>query len=186
MSTPISICSNALLKLGSRAIASFDDNTDMAALCNSIYPEVRDSLLRSHLWNFAVKRTNLAAEATSPSYEYSYSHNLPSDFLRLIEVYEELDFTLENNKILCNKTPIYIQYIFRNTDVATYDTMFVELLTQKMVAELAYSVTRSDSKSQSEQDKFIKMMKFARSTDALEQPNNQFISYPLINARWDA
>lgn len=184
MATPISICSNALLKLGARAISSFDDGTDMATLCSNIYPEARDSLLRSHLWNFAVKRTNLAAEVTAPAYEYGFAHPLPADYIRLLSIEDILDYALENNRILTHETPIYVQYVFKNTDTATYDTLFVELLTQKMVAELAYAVTRSDSKAQSEMSKFAAMLKQARNVDAQEQPQPQFQSFPLVEARY--
>jgi hypothetical protein len=184
MSTPISICSNALLKLGSRTISSFTDATDTATLCSNIYPEARDSLLRSHLWNFAVKRTNIASEITVPAYQYANSHPLPADCLRLLEVYNIDDFVLESNRILCDSTPVYIQYVYRNVDTATYDTLFIELLTQKMVAELAYAVTRSDSKAQSEFQKFSVLLRQARSIDGLEQPGGQFKSFPLIEARY--
>ena len=184
MATPVSICSNALLKLGSRAISSFTDGTDTATLCANIYPEARNSLLRTSLWNFAMKRVQLAAEAATPAWEYSYQHVLPGDYLRLIQVEDEFEYTIESGRILTNVTPINITYVFRNEDAATYDSLFVELLTQKMVAELAYAVTRSDSKAQAELQKFVAMAKYARSIDSLETPQPQFEDFPLLSTRF--
>lgn len=183
MATPVSICSNALLKLGARTISSFTDGTDMSTLCSNIYPEARDSLLRSHIWNFAVKRVELAADATAPAFGYANQHTLPGDFLRLVEVVDETDYKLEGRKILCESTPVQTKYIYRNDDTATYDSLFVELLTQKMVAELAYSVTRSDSKAQTEMQKFAAMLKQAKGIDAQEDPQPQFATSELLLSR---
>lgn len=184
MATPVSICSNALLKLGSRAISSFNDGSDTATLCANIYPEARDSLLRMSPWNFATKRVGLAAETTAPAWGYTYSHTLPGDYIRLIEVEDNLEYTIENGRILSYETPLSIVYIYRNVDVATWDSMFVELLTQKMVAELAYAVTRSDSKAQAEMQKFAALAKYARTTDAMETPQAEFVDYPLLSTRF--
>ena len=184
MATAVSICSNALLKLGSRAISSLTDGTDMATLCANIYPEARDSLLRTHLWNFAIKRTQLAAEATTPSWGYSYQHVLPGDFIRLLEVEDEFDYTIEAGRILCDFTPLNIMYVYRNENVSMYDTMFVELLTQKMITELAYAVTRSDSKAQAEMTKYAAMAKYARNIDSTEAPYPSFQDFPLLSSRF--
>ena len=184
MATPVSICSNALLKLGSRAISSFTDGSDTATLCANLYDDVVKSLLRAHLWNFAVKRAQLPAEVATPLYEYSYQHQIPSDCLRLLEVdLDTDDYQLENNRVLCDTTPINILYVAYVTDTAQYDSLFVELLTQKMTAELAYAVTRSDSKANSEMQKFAAMLKQARSIDAQECPNRQMIDFPLLAVR---
>lgn len=184
MATPVSICSNALLKLGSRAISSFTDGTDMSTLCANIYPEARDSLLRTHVWNFSIKRVQLAAEVTTPAWGYTYQHVIPGDFIRLIEVEDEYDYTLENGRILCDYTPLNIAYVYRNETTTEYDTLFVELLTQKMIAELAYAVTRSDSKAQTEMTKFAAMAKQTRNIDSTEIPYPDFKDFPLLSTRF--
>ena len=54
MATEVSICSNALRKLGDDPITSLTEDTERARLCNAFYNTARDSLLRSHPWNFAI------------------------------------------------------------------------------------------------------------------------------------
>ncbi len=184
MATPVSICSNALLRLGAKAISSFTDNLDTAPLCANLYDDVVKSLLRAHNWNFAVRRAQLPAEVATPLYEYSYQHRIPADCLRLLEVdIDTDDYQLENNRVLCDTTPVNILYVAYVTDTAQYDSLFVELLTQKMVAELAYAVTRSDSKASSEMQKFVALLKQARSIDAQECPNRQMTDFPLLSVR---
>ena len=66
MATKVSICSNALLLLGDKTINSLDEGTDRASLASNLYDSVRDSLLRSHPWNCAVKRVILAPDTETP------------------------------------------------------------------------------------------------------------------------
>lgn len=88
MATGVSICSNALLMLGAQTINDFADqlNLDRAKLCANLYPTVRDDMLRSHPWNCAIKRAVLAPDAVAPAFGYTYSFELPADFLRVLEV----------------------------------------------------------------------------------------------------
>jgi hypothetical protein len=184
MATPVSICSLALHKLGAKPISSLTESTDMAALCNATYEAARDSFLRAHPWNSCIKRIQLAAETTAPVWGYSSSHLLPGDFIRLLEVYEVRDYTVENKRVLCDETPIQIRYVFQNDDTASWDALMVELMTQKMIAELAYAVTRSDTKAQAEMQKYVAMLKQARTIDAQEEPAQQIEASAFISTRF--
>ena len=88
MATEVSICSNALRRLGDAPITSLTDDTERARLCNSFYVPSRDLVLRSHPWNFAVTRPTLAQLSDTPAYEYSYQYALPNDpyCLRVLEM----------------------------------------------------------------------------------------------------
>ena len=184
MATKVSICSNALLMLGSPAISSFDDGTDISGLVSNIYEESRDSLLRSHLWNFAIKRVQLASESTTPVSGYAYQHALPADCLRLIEVEDIRDFTIERRKVLTDESPINIKYVERVTDVSLYDASFIELLQQKIIAEIAYTITKSETKSQNEMQKFAAMLRQARFIDSTEDPAPQFDRSIFLTTRY--
>ena len=59
MATEVSICSNALRQLGDDPITSLTDDTERARLCNALYPDARDSVLRSHPFNFSITRASL-------------------------------------------------------------------------------------------------------------------------------
>lgn len=54
------ICNSALQKLGAEDITSLSDTTRRAVLCNRQYNKIRLKLLRSHPWNFAIKRAILS------------------------------------------------------------------------------------------------------------------------------
>ena len=97
MASKVDIANSALIKLGASRIASFSENTPEARLMTDRYDNIRDSLLRSHPWNFAVKRSSLTRITTVPEYGYAYKYLIPSDSLRILNIinnmYQSTDYT---------------------------------------------------------------------------------------------
>ena len=106
MPSVIDLCNSALDKVGQGAITSLSDGTKSAKLCNRNWPLVRDRVLRSHPWNFAVKRTTLAASETAPDWGYTAKFPIPTDCLRILEVRDLStdEFQIENGHIHANAT----------------------------------------------------------------------------------
>ena len=127
----IQICNNALLRLGASTITSFDDGTTAANACNQVYEQVRDALLRMHTWNFALTRVALAADSAAPSFEYSYQYTLPSDFIRVQEIYQQNGpYRIEGQKLVTDMVaPLNLVYVSKITDPTQFDPLFVEVLT---------------------------------------------------------
>jgi hypothetical protein len=173
--TAVSICSNALLMLGSQTINDFEDqlNLDRAKLCANLYPTVRDDMLRSHPWNCCVKRIVLAPDAASPAFGYEQSFELPADLLRVLEVGTsgcQIDYLVEGRSIQANTTVLELRYIFRNLVESTWDANLINVVTQAMCASLAYPVTQSTAKQAGEEQKLEQMLRRARAVDGQEDP----------------
>tara|TARA_R100001530_G_scaffold114015_1_gene80959 strand:+ start:206 stop:1021 length:816 start_codon:yes stop_codon:yes gene_type:complete len=62
-SSEVAICNSALIKLGAAEISSLSDTNKRAQLCNAQYSKLRDELLRSHPWNFAIGRKVLSLDS---------------------------------------------------------------------------------------------------------------------------
>jgi hypothetical protein len=66
MATDVSICSNALLRLGAAPINSFEEadelgsNIQQVRLAGNLWPTVRKAILRAHPWNCATTRVLLS------------------------------------------------------------------------------------------------------------------------------
>jgi len=88
MATDVSICSNALRRLGDAPITSLTDDTERARLCNAFFPDARDTVLRAHPWNFAITRASLPQLSDTPAYGFNYMYALPTDpyCLRVLEM----------------------------------------------------------------------------------------------------
>lgn len=188
MTTAVSICSNALLMLGAQTINSFSDADalDRAKLCANLYPTVRNKLLRSHPWNCAVKRLILAPDASPPASGYEQQFQLPSDYLRVLDVAEggcQIDYRLEGRQIQANTTVLELRYIFRNEVENTWDDALVELMTLAMAARLAYAITQSAALEQSRMQEFQMALRMAKAVDGQEEPPETLGDSPLLRAR---
>jgi len=176
MATEVSICANALRRLGDSPIVSLTDDTESARLCNAFYSEARDEVLRSHPWNFAITRQQLSQLSTTPLYQYSYQYALPTDpfCLRVLEMeYSDYVFKIEHlagtgRVLLTDEGTAKIIYIARVTDTAQFDSLFIDTLTAKLSVDLAYPVTGSVQLQQNMQKLFESKLREARSVDGQE------------------
>lgn len=185
--TPVSICSNALLLLGDKPIASFEESTDRAALAASLWDTARDHVLRRHPWNCAIKRVILAPDTTPPAFDYTAQFSLPADWLRTLsvgELGERPDFKIEGRKLLMDGSVCKLRYVFRNEVPATWDAMLVHAMTQVMRALFAYPITESASMQQVVEAVLAPILREARAVDGQEEPGDAFDDSPLLDARY--
>ena len=176
MATEVSICSNALRRLGDSPITTLSDNTERARLCNAFYGEARDAVLRSHPWNFAITRAALAQLSSTPAYGYSYQYSLPTDpyCLRVLEMeYTDYKFKIENSAtegrvLLTDESEAKILYVAKVTDPTKFDAMFTDTLTAKLAVDLAYPVTNSVQFQAQMQKLYQLKLSEARSIDGQE------------------
>jgi hypothetical protein len=145
------IANRALSLIGEPAISSLDDGTVAGRVIGLQYEVVRDSLLRSHPWDFAIERVELSREVDGPLFGWGYSFPLPSDCLRVIE-FNAVDadkcsksFGVEGDRLVTNSTSARIAYVKRVTDPSRFDAIFTDALTYRLAASVAKEITGSDS-----------------------------------------
>ena len=61
----VELCAAALVKIGARPFAAFEDDTAEAACARRLYPIARDLLLSLHPWSFTLAQARLTARAAS-------------------------------------------------------------------------------------------------------------------------
>jgi len=154
--TGVSICSDALLMLGAKAITSFNDGTDESSVCDRLYPDVRDSTLVMYPWSFSVKKVKLARLITTPNSVWSYEFQLPGDRLgNPRAVYQsatpgspvQKDWEIQGDKLLTNLDTIYIDYQYSVGEFAM-PQYFVQLLKYMMAWHLALPITEQSDRAQ--------------------------------------
>lgn len=189
--TDVSICSNALLLLGSQPINDLAENNDRARLASNLFPAVRNYVLRRHPWNCATKRVALAPkvrtaaeEAANPDWAYSFT--LPPDFMRALAVGEygaEADYRIESGELLCDDNPALLRYIWRNENPGTWDDMLVWGMTVSMKAVMAYPITQSTSLEQLVEEALKEVLRTARAVDGQDGTPETVGDSPLLQAR---
>lgn len=186
MASKVSICSNALLMLGSQPIASFTDGADRAKLAANLYPAERLAFMRSHNWGALTTRVNLAPMADSPPFGFSHQFALPGDCVRLLDVGEEgqaLTYRVERKRIHYNGTVLPVRYI-ANIDEGEWDDAMVHAMELRMAALFAYPITKSASLAADLAQKAKDALHDAKTIDGQEDDTQAIEDSPMLNSRY--
>jgi len=187
MASNVSICNNALIKLGQDVIISLTEDSKAARLCNQIYESTRDAVFRAHPWNALIKRVELAQLTTTPAYKFEYEYQLPTDCLRVLSTdkveYETEVFKVEGRKLLSDDTAVSILYVAKVTDPNEYDILLQETIAARLAAELSVAMTDSNSLTQTMWTVYKDKLREARSTDGQEGTPDRIEADTYLNAR---
>ena len=143
----VQIANLALMHVGEKSITSFTDGSNAANTINQVYDVVRDAVLTDHPWNFAVKRIIPSLDATAPVYGFTYRFDLPTDYLRLLEIDENHEYKISGLFIECDVNPIKIKYIAKNDTAIEYDPLFVQALALRLSSTICERLTQSSNLS---------------------------------------
>lgn len=155
-----------------------------------LYEKVRDSLLRAHPWNFAVKRVKLnSASAVAPAYGFSNAFALPADFLRFIKTDMPTEpYALESHEgarsILINTSSVNFKYVADVTDANLFDELFKRVLSARLALDLAISLTRNQTLRDRIRAEFEDTMAEAQFADSQEAPIQSLEPTEWLDARF--
>lgn len=198
MPSDVEIANRALQKLGEARISSLEDNIKAAREMKAAYSIVRNAELRAHRWNFAIKRVSLPALSSVPAHTFNQEFQLPSDCLRVLEVGNvRLDlggidyrtgmeslFQIEGRKILSDlSAPLPIRYVYEVTDSGQFDACFVDSFACRLAIETCEALTQSTSKKQEIKRDYMRSIRAAKLTDAIENPPEGLAASTLELAR---
>lgn len=199
MPSETDLLNDALSMIGAKEITSIDDGSINANHCKRLYPNLRDSVLRSHHWNFAMKRVELAQDATAPAFEFAFAYTLPPDCLKVVEYNgANLDtsslslfeaaaadrYKIEQRKLLTNDGSVKIVYIQRVTDPNLWDSLFYQMLSTWLASKLAMPISKDVRMSSGLLDQVIKLMlPLATAVDGQEGSVEPYRSDSLTRGR---
>lgn len=153
--TGVSICSDALIMLGAKAITSFNDGTDESSVCDRLYPDIRDSTLMMYPWSFSMKKIALARLVTTPTSFWKYEYQLPGDRLgnphsvrdsAAVGNFISAEWEIQGDKLLTNLEAVYIDYQYQTPEYAM-PQYFVQLLKYMVAWHIAEPITEQGEKT---------------------------------------
>lgn len=189
MASEVEICNAALQKLGAKRIVELAEDSRNGRACNAAYSRLRDAELRAHTWNFAKSRASIPAAAEAPAFGKARSFPLPSDWLRMISPYPEMnsnsrDWQIEDRAIYTNDSaPLQIRYIKQETDPNKMDPLFREALASRMAMEMCEEITQSNTKRQLAAQDYKSAISEARRTNAIESIPAESVEDTWITVR---
>lgn len=141
------IANYALAQIGEPKISSIDDTgSKEARICKQLLTPVIRETLRKHRWNCATKRATLSALVETPNHHYTYLYQLPTDFLRLLELNGEPAgnsdefFEIEGKRIATDSDTAEIRYIASITSDG-FDDLLTEVVAMELAAKIAVPLT---------------------------------------------
>lgn len=184
----VEIANQALIICGADTITSLSSTgTKPQRLCNELYDKIRDQLLISHPWNFAIGRIEIAADADLPANweddKWSYAFTLASDVLRVISIDSEEEWAIENGKLFTTYAPVKIKYIKKETDTTKFSKNFEEALAYALAHAMSYSLTESATVRTQIKEEAELSLKRARSYDAQENSIEVYEISDFLNSR---
>lgn len=185
MASPVDICNSALIKIGVEPIVSLDEDSKAARLCKEQYPKIRDEIIGSHLWNFAMKRAVLAQLPDVPAFGFSYTYALPTDYIRVLHMNEKSTrFKIEQNKrLITNSISVSILYVAKIEDVSMYSPIFREALAYQLAVDLSYALVQNSALGERLNGKATQKLRDARSLDGQEGTPDELMSDIWLGSR---
>jgi len=167
----------ALHLIGGTRIVDLGDGTKNANIANDIYTEVRDNLLRSHPWNFATKRVQLAQLVATPAFEFDFAYALPADWIRTISVHHNdagfgtllyrAEFLGSQRVIVASADQCWMRYIYQVEDPNQMDPAFRRALELSLAKDLSIALASSNRLQNDLDVQATRAINAARSADAM-------------------
>jgi hypothetical protein len=186
MASATRIANMALGKLGDEGeIISLTEDSRAARAVNDCFDDMRDLVLRDHVWDFARHRVQLAAVTEAVVWGGWTAFQKPADFIRFVEVEHDQDYLLEGDHILARTAgPLNLLYIRRITDTGRFDPLFTDALACRIAAQIAKKITGSDAAKDAAMDEYRLALASARAVNGKEDRPQEIAEDEWIVARY--
>ena len=181
--TQLSLYNQALRMVGETKITALTDNRPERYALDSIWDEDPiKQMLEESQWTFATRSLEWNYDSSQTSdFGYKYAFTKPGNYVRSAaicsdEFFQEplTNYADENNYWYCDYETIYIKYISDDyqfgRDYSLWTELFRNCVATKMAAELAISLTKSQSMMDGLEKKLKGYVRDAKSLDAMNQP----------------
>jgi len=180
----VDICNLALDLLKQKPIVALDPPTNQVEeLCARWYQQKRRAVLRSHMWNFAMKRLALLPDSgATPLFGFTHAYNLPSDFIRYAGRFDDVgklsspnpqDHEIENGQILfdgADNAAINIRYVFDQDIISKMDPLFIEAFALELAITFAPKFSGTEARVKTLSGFRAEVIGEARAIDGQERP----------------
>lgn len=174
MATKLEIENMALGLLGVEKLAALNDGSKGSNVMETFYDSTKLNLLRSHNWNFAMKRASLSSSGT-PAFEFKYQITKPTDCLRVAQFYDyTYSFKEEGNLILLNQQTVKFKYVRNDVTEAEMDPSFVACFASKLAEISCFQMTQNATKEQLLMARHEKDLAQARRNNAISNTPDDF------------
>jgi len=184
-SSPIDVCSRALILIGADPISSFDDGNNEALVSSNMYEDVARASLVNTRWRFATNQVVLNRLTEAPTGRFDAAYQLPAGWL-MTHVVTVNDFPVEyqtyGDKLFCNEdasASLVLDFTHRanEQDWPSYFTLAVEY---ELASVFALSLARDQSLATLMSQQATVTMAKARNLDSQQQTTRKLTTSRFI------
>lgn len=190
----VDICNMALTHLKQKHIVQIDPpSTQPEEHCALWYHQTRQARLRSHPWNFALKRVQLLPSATEPLFGFTHQYLFPTDWIRYVGRYDSGgfrvnpdDYDIEGRYILLNgedNASINVRYVSDFQQVSKMDALFKHLFALDLALVLAPLFSSGENRVKVIMEMIKDAEAKATAIDGQERPPRRVQRSKFIEAR---
>ncbi len=184
MTNDTDLANHALALLREEAITAITDQSSQAArTCLEFVASARQETLRMGRWNCATKRATLVRLAEVPPGGYAYQYQLPSDFIRLMDVNGEAVkateeyFEIESRQFLTDAETVWIRYV-ADVSIGNLDPLLKLAVATRLASKIAIPLSGRIELADAMETLFQRRLGEARGIDAKETASGD-------NPTWD-
>tara|TARA_R100001460_G_scaffold3104_1_gene9472 strand:+ start:327 stop:920 length:594 start_codon:yes stop_codon:yes gene_type:complete len=184
-SSPVDVCSRALILIGADPISSFDDGNNEALVSSNMYEDVARASLVNTRWRFATNQVVLNRLTEAPTGRFDAAYQLPTGWL-MSHVVTVNDFPIEyqtyGDKLFCNEdasASLVLDFTYRanEQDWPSYFTLAVEY---ELASVFALSLARDQSLATLMSQQAASTMMKARNLDSQQQTTRKLTTSRFI------
>ena len=184
-SSPIDVCSRALILIGADPISSFDDGNNEALVSSNMYEDVARASLVNTRWRFSTNQAVLNRLTEAPTGRFDAAYQLPTGWL-MTHVVTVNDFPIEyqtyGDKLFCNEdasASLVLDFTYRanEEDWPSYFTLAVEY---ELASVFALSLARDQSLATLMSQQAVSSMMKARNLDSQQQTTRKLTTSRFI------
>ena len=181
----VDLVNEALARIGSDQITSLDDTTNTAMFCSNLLPSALRTVFGLHNWTCSITRALLTPVSDeTPPFEFLYYYNLPTKYIRLIEI-STSDYKIEGNRLLSNEESIQIVYTVLPEDPTTISpTLLRETVVALLAHKLSTPLTGSAQLANSIYSEFASLVAEAKIQNDISVNENAYIDDLSNNDLW--
>jgi len=140
------------LFVGLDKITSLTDISPESEIADLIYPTSLRTLLEECMWSFATKRVNLSQTTIEPAWvtrSMNKVYTKPADMVKIFKTNPPNAFyRVEGDYILSDQLGLGLIYVYLNETASSYPAKFVEALSAKFAADIAYFTLNDPKRTQ--------------------------------------
>lgn len=168
---PVTICNQALTRLGCATIGLLTEDTEEGRACNAIYEESLDELIEEFPWSCAVQRVQLTPLAAAPEFDWVYQYQLPTDpkCLQVLEVNGlRTGYEVVGDRLMSADAKVNLKYLGKVTDETKLSVLQVRALSCLIASKIAYRLVGSRQAMTDMHALYVDMVAQAKARDAQE------------------